>query len=363
MKIEVMKIEVMKIAALAFVAAVAVAGCGPAKKGLVPAGTSEPDKFLFDKGTAALDEKKWVTAREYFKQIVENYTQSSYRPDAKLGVGDTYLGEDTAESLVLAINEYKEFLTFYPTNKRADYAQYKLGMSHFRQMRAPQRDQSETREAIKEFQTFIERYPNSGLREDAEAKLREARDRIDAADYYVGLFYFRSKWYPGAIDRFQSLLKGDQAYSARDAVYYYLGESLLKVQRPAEALPYYERLVKEFEKSEYLDEARRRTARWRLSCEPIRSSVRRSSRPLSSRRRVSISPWPSPRASVCRCSRWRWRARRRRSSASNRPTPFASWARRTRCRARSSTGTTSSCSTTARRKGSRSGRNTSSAAA
>ena len=53
--------------------------------------------------------------------------QSPYRPDAKLGIGDTYLGEGTREALVLAINEFREFLSFYPTNPRADYAQYKLG--------------------------------------------------------------------------------------------------------------------------------------------------------------------------------------------------------------------------------------------
>ena len=64
---------------------------------------------------------------------------------------------------MLAINEFREFLSFYPTNPRADYAQFKVGMSHFRQMRGPQRDQTETREAINEFEAFVARYPNSSL--------------------------------------------------------------------------------------------------------------------------------------------------------------------------------------------------------
>ena len=98
---------------------------------------SLPDKFLFDKGTEALNNKKWLTAREFFREIVDTYTQSPYRPDAKLGLGDTYLGEGTAEALERALNEFTEFLSFFPTNPRADYAQYKLGMVHFRQMRGP----------------------------------------------------------------------------------------------------------------------------------------------------------------------------------------------------------------------------------
>src|SRR5436305_11206495 len=161
---------------IASAAVVAASACAPQTRSLVPAGTTDPDKFLFDKGTEALNKKKWLTAREYFKQVTETYTQSAYRPDAKLGIGDTYLGEGTAESLVLAINEFREFLSFYPTHNRADYAQYKLGMAHFRQMRHPQRDQTETREAIKEFETFVARYPNSSLLPDAKAKLREAKD-------------------------------------------------------------------------------------------------------------------------------------------------------------------------------------------
>ena len=43
----------------------------------------------------ALNEKHWLTAREYFRQLVDSYPQSPYRADAKLGLGDTYLGEGT----------------------------------------------------------------------------------------------------------------------------------------------------------------------------------------------------------------------------------------------------------------------------
>ena len=237
--------------------------CAAHQHGLVPPGTAEPDKFLLDKGTEALNAKKWLTAREFFKQLNETYTQSPYRPDGKLGIGDTYLGEGSGEALVLAINEFREFLSFYPTNRRADYAQFKLGMAHFRQMRAPQRDQTETRETVKELETFVERYPNSSLMPDAQAKLREARDRLDQADYLVGFFYYRQRWYAGAIDRFRSVLKQDPEYTGRDAVYFYLAESYVKVDRKAEALPYYERLLEEFQQSEYLKEAQKRVTELR----------------------------------------------------------------------------------------------------
>jgi outer membrane protein assembly factor BamD len=238
----------------------ATAACSARTRGSVPAGTMEPDRFLFDRGTEELNKKKWLTAREFYKQLVETYTASPYRPDAKLGIGDTYLGEGTAEALVLAINEFREFLSYYPTNARADYAQYKIGFAHFRQMRNPQRDQTETREAVRELQMFVDRYPNSKLMSEVKQKLREARDRLSESDYLVGYFYFRQRWYVGAVSRLKEVLKDDPEFTGRDAVYFYLGESLLKQGqgKEPEALPYYERLIQEFEKSEYLLEAQKR---------------------------------------------------------------------------------------------------------
>ena len=227
----------------------------------MPAGTAEPDKFLFDKGNEALEAKSWIASREYFKQVVETYTQSPYRPDAKLGVGDTYLNEGGSENLVLAINEFREFLSFYPTNRRADYAQYKLALAHARQMRAPQRDQSETRDAIR-------RVPH--VHRPLSEQLAAARSAGQAArgawtgsarpTTRSGCFYYRQRWYPGSIDRFPSLLKNDPEFSNRDSVYFYLAESYVKTKRQAQALPYYEKLVNEFEKSEHLQDAQKRIA-------------------------------------------------------------------------------------------------------
>src|SRR5687768_6573982 len=87
---------------VAVVALCAASGCASSGRG-VPAGTTAPDKFLFDRGTEALNNKKWITAREYFREIVDTYTQSPYRPDAKLGLGDAYLAEGAPESLERAL--------------------------------------------------------------------------------------------------------------------------------------------------------------------------------------------------------------------------------------------------------------------
>lgn len=223
----------------------------------VPEGTLEPDRFLFERGMEALNRKRWLTAREFFRTLLDSYPQSPVRAEAKLGLGDSFLGENTAEAYVLAINEYREFLAFYPQNEHAHRAQFQLAMAYFQQMRGPERDQTDTKNAIQELSVYVQRYPDKPLIGEARQKLREARDRLSMSEYRVGYFYYRTqRWYPGAIDRFVTILRDDPEFTRRDAVYFYLAQSLLKVQRPADALPYLDRLLKEFVESEYLEEAK-----------------------------------------------------------------------------------------------------------
>jgi outer membrane protein assembly factor BamD len=250
--------QTLRLLALACFLSLSLGAC--ASSG-VPKGTStaaDADKLLVDRGTESLAAKKWAASRQYFTKLLDSYPQSAYRADAKLGVGDSYLGEDTSGSYVFALNEYREFLAFYPTNPRADYAQFQLATVHQKQMLAPGRDQTETKETIKEFQAFVDRYPNSKLMDEGRKRLRDAKDRLGDYEYGVGMSYLHIRYYPGAVGRFKPLLESDPGYTRKDAVYFYLADALEKSKQEPEALPYYERLVAEYEKSEFVEKAKQR---------------------------------------------------------------------------------------------------------
>ena len=245
--------------ALPVLLAVAVAGCATPQADIPAIGEVEADRLLFERGAAALDEGDWRRARQYFVEIRDNYPQSQYRAAARLGIGESYEQEGSTEAYVRALAEFQDFLSLYPTHPRAPFAQYKVGMVHFHQMRRAERDQSETRNAIREFESFLERYPTD--REwmaTVRERLREARDRLSEHDFTVGHFYYRARFYPGAVNRFRQILDNDPEYSKRDEVYFYLGESYAVSRNVAEAIPYFARILEEFEASEYAEEARMR---------------------------------------------------------------------------------------------------------
>ena len=220
----------------------------------------EPDAFLYERGREALENRRWLTAREYFLRIVETYPTSRFRQDARLGIGDTYLGEGGVDSDILAAGEFREFLRFYPLHERADYAQYRLAQAQVSQMLSPQRDQTATKEALRELETFRTNYPNSQYLPEVTKLYREARDRLSESEFLVGRHYFRTRWYPGAISRLEELLKTDPAYTGRDGAYFYLAEAYAQMDRYADARTYYEKLLEEFAVSEYLDDAQERLA-------------------------------------------------------------------------------------------------------
>lgn len=246
----------------------ALSGCGGNDLEITPI-TDEADIILFQRGDTALEEGDWSRGREYFTQIRDNYPQSLLRADARIRIVDSYEGEGNAIAYAAALTELREFLRLYPpTHELAPVAQFKVGMVYFNQMRRPERDQSETRAAISEFETFVAQYANTAdadLLSEARAKLREAHDRLSESSFIVGRFYYRNEYWSGAIDRFRGVLDEDPGYTRRDVIYYHLADSLAEADRAAEALPMFERLVGEFPETEYLEEATQRITELKLA--------------------------------------------------------------------------------------------------
>jgi hypothetical protein len=114
----------------AIVTVALVTACGGNKAPDTPTGSVPPDHSWLN--APGCDAAPALGRRpQVLQQIVDNYPQSTLRPDAKLGRRRQLPERGGDANLVLAENEFREFLQFYPTNARADYAQYKLAMTHF----------------------------------------------------------------------------------------------------------------------------------------------------------------------------------------------------------------------------------------
>ena len=138
----------------------------------------------------------------------------------------------------------------YPSMPKAE-----LGASSWQEL---QDQYASITAALAEFDTFFQRFPSSPLTPEVRQKWRIARDRLSEGAFTVGVFYYKKHWYPGAADRFNEVIREDPGYTHIDAVYYYLAETFASADRKGEAIPLFDRVVKEYRTSEYLSKAQKR---------------------------------------------------------------------------------------------------------
>ena len=183
--------------------------------------SSPNDGIVWDAGDKAFKRQDWAAARQYFKRIVDAFPQSEHQPDARIAVADSYFEEGGTANYVLAASAYHEFLTLYPQHPRSDYAQFRAAESYFKQHNSPDRDQTQTKKALEEYEKLLDIYPESKLVEETRGRIRECRQIMARAHFLVGYFYQRGRQaWRSAIGRYETIINEypDYDQSRRGAV-------------------------------------------------------------------------------------------------------------------------------------------------
>jgi outer membrane protein assembly factor BamD len=197
-----------------------------AKKKPAPAtidASAEPDKVLYDRAQKDLKGGRYTEGRLALQTLINTYPDSEYLAKAKLAVADSYYKEGGTSSTTQAIQEYKDFITFFPFLDEAAYAQMQVGMAHFRMMEKADRDSTQAQAAEDEFQAFILKYPQSPLLPKAEQYLREVQEVLADAEYRIGHYYYMKADYRAAAARLLEVTDRYPLYSGTDEALWMLG--------------------------------------------------------------------------------------------------------------------------------------------
>lgn len=236
----------------------AMAGCAREKEVDLAAFSGRSDRLVWDAGQQALKKKDWLTAREHFRRIVDGFPNSEYAAQARIALGDTYFREGGTANLILAISEYRQFLTLFPSHPQSDYAQYQVAEGFFKQRNGPDRDQTPAKDALLEYERLVQLHPGSKYIEPARARIGECRFSLARAEYLVGFFYQRTRQScRSAIPRYETVVTDYPEYPHLDEVLYRLTECLVVSGRKAEAAPHVQRLVEKYPNSRFTGEAKR----------------------------------------------------------------------------------------------------------
>ncbi len=99
------------------------------------------------------------------------------------------------------------YLNLYPQSEDAAYAQYIQGLAYTKQIPSVTQDQRPAAKAIEAMQVVVDKYPDSEYVDDAQAKIRFARDQLAGKEMQVGRYYLERKEYLAAISRFRTVVE------------------------------------------------------------------------------------------------------------------------------------------------------------
>ena len=81
----------------------------------------------------------------------------------------------------------------YPKSQDAAYVQYLIGLTYSKQIVDVTQDQRASAKTIEAMQAVIDNYPNSEYVDDAQAKIRFARDQLAGKEMQIGRYYMRGR--------------------------------------------------------------------------------------------------------------------------------------------------------------------------
>lgn len=165
---------------------------------------SNSPEALYQKGYEDYQRGKYEKAIESFQRVKEEYPLSELAIMSEIGIADAYFSN---KDYVDAALSYKEFVNLHPLNENVSYALYQIAMSHFKQIDAIDRDQTETMNARRAFEQLISRFPNSKFTPLAENTLKQCNMKLAEHELYVGRIYFKMKKYEAALKRFETVTR------------------------------------------------------------------------------------------------------------------------------------------------------------
>jgi outer membrane protein assembly factor BamD len=164
----------------------------------------EPADVLYNQALANLNEGKVSEATKKFEAVDRQHPYSEFaRKSMVMSTFTNYRQGKYAE----AINSGKRYVQLYPSTEDAAYAQYLVGLSYWRQIRDVTQDQSESQRTIDAMQEVVDRWPESEYVQDAQAKIRFARDQLAGKEMQVGRYYLERRDYISAIKRFRYVIE------------------------------------------------------------------------------------------------------------------------------------------------------------
>ena len=147
--------------------------------------------------------------------------------------------------------QFKRFARQFPYSDNAEEAMFLSAYCHYKESPNHSLDQTVTRDAIEEMETFAERYPRSVHIPEVNTYLDEMRAKLIKKDYEIAYGYYFIEEYHAAYESFKHFLNLYPEAPMREDAMFYMLESSYRYAMGSREDKMYERLqqvINDFDK-------------------------------------------------------------------------------------------------------------------
>ncbi len=237
---------------------------------LVSAGCSEYNKVLkssdiqykYDKGVEYFEDEKYYNALPIFEELIglTRGTQMAekvyyYHAQTNYYVGDYYLAN-------YRLTNFTKSFSYSPL---AEECLFLAAMCSYKLSPVFSLDQTDTKVAINEMQLFLDRYPETTLRDSCNKMIMQLNAKLERKSYEMAQLYEKTQYYKSAVIALEDAIvdyptspyREDMFFLMVKASFKYAERSIdeVKVERYNDCIEHYYKFVASYPQSDYLKTA------------------------------------------------------------------------------------------------------------
>lgn len=159
----------------------------------------------FSEAREYYDDENYDIAIQKLGEFKSRFPYSKHAVLAELFIANSQFELGNFEEAAV---EYKQFIKLHPKHEKAPFSMFRIGESYW--VDAPEavdKDQELTETALEEWQSLLQKFPNSQYAARAAEKISTGKRRIAESHQFVADFYCKMEQYHACAYRFIKILE------------------------------------------------------------------------------------------------------------------------------------------------------------
>lgn len=196
-----------------------------------------PLEERFKRGQEYLEKKKYYNAQQEFQIVVLSGSHTEWGDDAQFYLAESYFKN---KEFILAITEYERLTRKMKFSPYVEKSRWRICEAYVAESPSYYHDQSNTHKALQKLQEFIDEYPDSEFRAEANKTIRDLRNKLAEKIFESALLYIKLHAYDSAIVAFKDLLSQYYDTDLADDAHVGIIRSYSLLKKVEEAKNYYQ---------------------------------------------------------------------------------------------------------------------------